>query len=135
MAGTLFWPGTLWVRPDWRQTGLAALLCHLSIALGWTMWQPRFALSMVASRAVRRGVARQYGLRHMESAVLCRNSADRPDLDMHLVWLAEREFGSAVEEFSETYAAELAAATPRTTDTTVASRSPSGLRHGSISLS
>lgn len=135
MVGTLFWPGTLWVRPDRRHSGLAALLCRLSIALGWTMWAPRFAVSMIASQAVLRGVADQYGLRHMEPAVICRNSPDRPDLDMHLAWLHEREFRGAVEAFSDDYAAGLAATTPRTTETTVARRTPVGVRHGSTSLS
>jgi hypothetical protein len=135
MSGTLFWPGTLWVRPDRRRSGLAALLCRLSIALGWTLWKPRFAVSMVASEAVRRGVANRYGLRHMEPAVTCRNSPDRPDLDMHLAWLAEGEFRDAVDGFAADYAAELAAATPRTTDTTVATRSLRAVRQGRISRS
>jgi hypothetical protein len=135
MSGNLFWPGTLWVRPDRRQSGLAALLCRLSIALGWTMWAPRYALSMIASHAVQRGVADQYGLRHMEPAVICRNSPDRPDLDMHLAWLRDREFRGAVEDFLDDYAAELAATTSRTTETTVARRSPAGVCQGRMSLS
>jgi hypothetical protein len=135
IAGTVFWPGTLWVRPDRRQSGLAALLCRLSIALGWTMWAPRFAVSMIASEAVRRGVADQYGLRHMEPAMICRDSPDRHDLDMHLAWLGAREFRNAVEGFYDDCATGLAAATARTTETTVARRSPAGVRHGRISLS
>jgi hypothetical protein len=135
ISGTVFWPGTLWVRPDRRRSGLAALLCHLSIALGWTMWAPRFAVSMIASEAVRRDQADQYGLRHMEPAVTCRNSPDRPDLDMHLAWLGAREFRGAIEGFFDDYAAGLAATTSRTTEMTVATRSPAGVRHGRMSRS
>jgi hypothetical protein len=135
LCGTVFWPGTLWIRPDQRHTGLGALLCHLSIALGWTMWAPDHAVSMAASRAVARGAIGQYGLKHMEPSVICRNSPDRTDLDMHLLWLERSEFREALEAFADDHAAGVLATTSRTTETTVARKSPSLVRHGRISLS
>jgi hypothetical protein len=135
MQGTVFWPGTLWVRPDRRGSGLAALLSHLAIVVGWTRWAPDYAASVIKSAAVARGVAGQFGLRHMEPAVTCRNSRRWGDMDMHLVWLPRHEFRQTVAAYFADQAAGLAGETSRTTETSVATGSPEGVRQGRISLS
>jgi hypothetical protein len=130
MSGDVFYPGALWIEPARRHTGLAPLLCHLSIALAWTTWRPSCAVSFIASKAVKRGVADQYGLRHMRDGVTCRNSPHWGDLDMSLVWLARSEFRDALERIRHH-----AVFTSSTTETNVAIGSPSTRRQGRMILS
>jgi hypothetical protein len=143
IVGRLLYPGALWIRPDHRHRERGYLLCHLAIALGWTLWSPDFAASIIQLHAVERGVADRYGLSHVERAVHCRNSPRLGDRDMVLAWVPRAEFRAVIEAFRDQElmsAASEPLATLRTTESSEAtgpSSPPAAARrlHGRISRS
>jgi hypothetical protein len=130
IGGRVFYPGTLWIRPDHRGRQLGGLLCHLAIALAWTKWSPDWAASVIGTRAVERGAIRQYGLRHIEWAVTCRDSPRLGNRDLVLGYLPRAEFRDEIE----TYLRQ-PLFTVRTTETSVATGSPQRVCQGRMSLS
>jgi hypothetical protein len=129
LSGTQCYGGALWFHPDYRGTGLAYILAHLSYALAWTMWDAEATFSFIKSQALHRGVVGPMGLTHQEETVTRRNSP-RGDLDMHLCWTPREEYRAELEA---TYAQP--AFVSRGMETRVATLVPSGRRQGRSSRS
>jgi hypothetical protein len=137
IGGRVFYPGALWIHPAHRHgPGLGYLLCHLAIALAWTNWAPDFAASVVKVYALERGVASRYGMPYVEHGVFVRNSPRVGDLDLVLTWLPRREYAQSLTSYLDyEMFGERSGVISRTTETSVATLSPRGRFHGSMSRS
>ena len=91
ITGKVFYGGGQWIRPDMRGKGLSAIMPRLSKVYGLSCFDFSWAVAIVETILVRKGVAKRYGFNNLEFGV--HYSGTRfGDHDCALVWLSRDEF-------------------------------------------
>jgi hypothetical protein len=103
IRGTVFFGGSVWVRPDYRRRHLSCLLPRLGRAYAVARWPVDWGISLVKSDIVEKGIAAGYGYKH-QSAWVRYPGSPWGDLDLVLVSLTAHE---AYDDFAHFLMTEL----------------------------
>lgn len=86
IRGRVTYGGAVWVRPDFRGRGLAALLPRISRAYAYSRWDTAWTWGLVEHKTHEKGLVRANGPYEVEESVLLR-MAFRGDLPLLLMWM------------------------------------------------
>lgn len=86
IRGRVAYGGAVWVRPDFRGRGLAALLPRISRAYAYSRWDTAWTWGLVEHKTHAKGLVRANGPYEVEESVLLR-MAFRGDLPLLLMWM------------------------------------------------
>lgn len=86
IRGRVAYGGAVWVRPDFRGKGLAALLPRISRAYSYSRWDTAWTWGLVEHKTHAKGLVRANGPYEVEESVLLR-MAFRGDLPLLLMWM------------------------------------------------
>lgn len=140
ITGVVLCGGSHWIRPDFRGRRLSRLVGRLGRAVAVARWPVDWAMALVTTTLLAKGVALGYGYKHPSRSIFYPGSP-LGDLEAVLVYLSAAE---AYEDFAEFLAAELIGTdefaalsalgrSPR--DHSVTKISSDGVFHGRSSLS
>jgi len=65
--------GGLWIRSDFRGSGLARFIPSLNRALAVTRWYPSYHICILTQPTVEKGMDKVYGYNHLEHSIWLRN--------------------------------------------------------------
>jgi len=97
IRGRVAYGGAVWVRPDCRGKGLAALLPRISRAYAYSRWDNAYTWGMVEPRIHARGLIRANGPYEVEESILMR-LAFRGELPALLMWMGRDAMLSDIAE-------------------------------------
>jgi GNAT superfamily N-acetyltransferase len=97
IRGRVMYGGAVWVRPDWRQHGLASLIPRISRAYGYTRWNTEYIWALIEPRTHELGLARANGPYRVEERVVL-NLGFRGHLPLLLMWMPRNAMLEDVEE-------------------------------------
>ncbi len=86
VCGRTVYGGGMWIRRDWRGTGLPKFMSRVCSAYAHTRWNTAFCWGFVVPRAHALGLSRAYGPYHAVEDLLVR-LAFRGDLPTVLLWM------------------------------------------------
>ncbi|HTS93078.1 MAG TPA: hypothetical protein VMG55_13805 [Stellaceae bacterium] len=86
IRGRVMYGGAVWVRPDWRQRGLASLIPRISRAYGYTRWNTEYTWALIEPRTHELGLARANGPYRVEERIIL-NLGFRGHLPLLLMWM------------------------------------------------
>lgn len=95
--GRVAYGGAVWVRPDCRGKGLAALLPRISRAYAYSRWDNAYTWGMVEPKVHAKGLIRANGPYEVEEAILMR-LAFRGELPALLMWMGRDAMLSDIED-------------------------------------
>lgn len=87
IRGRVAYGGAVWVRPDFRGRGLAALMPRISRAYAYSRWDTACTWGLVEHKTHAKGLVRANGPYEVEESVLLR-MAFRGDLPLLLMWMS-----------------------------------------------
>jgi len=97
IRGHVAYGGAVWVRPDFRGRGLAALLPRISRAYAYSRWDTAFTWGLVEEKTHAKGLVRANGPYEVEESVLMRMEF-RGDLPLLLMWMGRDAMLSDIAE-------------------------------------
>jgi hypothetical protein len=139
ISGTVFWGGSLWIRPDYRRRHLSEIVGRLGRAFAVATWPVDWMMCLVMTPLADKGVAHGYGYKHLSRSVFYPGSY-LGDLEFVIAYLSETEAYADFAEFlsgglsDPAYFASLESSRNRI-ENIVTSVSSEPVPHGSISLS
>src|SRR6266700_2750852 len=86
IRGRVTYGGAVWVHPDFRGKGLAALMPRISRAYAYSRWDTAWTWGLVEHKTHAKGLVRANGPYEVEDSVLLR-MAFRGDLPLLLMWM------------------------------------------------
>ena len=97
IRGKVTYGGAVWVRPDFRGKGLAALLPRISRAYAYSRWDTAWTWGLVEHKTHAKGLVRANGPYEVEESVLL-HMAFRGELPLLLMWMGRDAMLSDVAE-------------------------------------
>lgn len=98
ISGRISYSGTLWVRSDFRGSGLGRLIPPLSRALALTRWYPSHHVCFVSRGLIERGMHRAYGYRNLQYSVWLREFAGfGAGVECGMCWMDTAEATAEIE--------------------------------------
>lgn len=139
ISGTVFWGGSLWIRPDYRRRHLSEIVGRLGRAFAAATWPVDWMMCLVVPQLADKGVAHGYGYKHLSRSVFF-PASHLGDLEMVVAYLSGRE---AYADFAGFLSSGLSdpkyfdsfASSSRRAENIVTKTSSEPVVHGSISLS
>jgi hypothetical protein len=98
ISGTVFWGGSLWVRPDYRRHHLSELVGRLGRAFAAATWPVDWMMCLVVPVLADKGVASGYGYKHFSRSIVFPKS-HLGDLEMVVAYLSGDEAYADFDEF------------------------------------
>ena len=86
VRGRTMYGGAIWVRPDWRRSGLTRIISHVCAAYAHTRWNTAFTWGFMEPRMHAGGLSRAYGPHEAAEGLLVRMPF-RGDLPTVLLWM------------------------------------------------
>jgi hypothetical protein len=98
IRGHVAYSGSGWYRPDYRGTGLSAILPRISRAYALARWNTRTTVSFINVGLVQKGVAARYGYTKLAGEVRLKN-VFMPDFTGAVAWMPRSELISDLRDF------------------------------------
>jgi len=125
IRGRVMYGGAVWVRPDWRQRGLASLVPRISRAYGYTRWNTEYTWALIEPRTHELGLARANGPYRVEERIVL-NLGFRGHLPLLLMWMPREAMLDDLAEIVDQATVE----SSRRMETLSTSSSPPAARQG-----
>ncbi len=101
-SGMVCYSGGAWYHPDYRGTGLAAIIPRLSRTIAYGRWNTDYTISVAEAVLIEKGVVARYGYTRVEEGLDWLNSFIGHLMNLHLLWMDRTEMlNDLVTQLSE----------------------------------
>ncbi len=102
ISGMVCYSGGAWYHPDYRGTGLAAIIPRLSRTIAYGRWNTDYTISVAEAVLIEKGVVARYGYTRVEEGLDWLNSFIGHLMNLHLLWMDRTEMlNDLVTQLSE----------------------------------
>ena len=102
ISGMVCYSGGAWYHPDYRGTGLAAIIPRLSRTIAYGRWNTDYSISVAEAVFIEKGVVARYGYTRVEEGLDWLNSFIGHLMNLHLLWMDRTEMlNDLVTQLSE----------------------------------